>query len=70
MLIIALPEQHYNNPNHTRQLCPHIGPMSMKAMPFMTHDTSRRDLYVSTKLYHMQLRDGFPLLSHTWIARG
>ena len=26
MLIIVLLEQHYNNPKHTRQLCPHIGP--------------------------------------------
>jgi hypothetical protein len=25
-LIIALPEQHYNYPSHTRQLCLHIGP--------------------------------------------
>ena len=34
MLIIALPEQHYNNPNYTRQLCPHIGHKSMKAVLF------------------------------------
>ena len=34
MLIIALLKQHYNNPNHTKQLCPHIGPMPMKAVPF------------------------------------
>ena len=30
MLIIALPEEHYNNPNHTRQLWPHNGPMPME----------------------------------------
>jgi hypothetical protein len=34
MLIIALPEQHYNNPNHTRQLWPHNGPKPMEAVPF------------------------------------
>ena len=34
ILIIALPEQHYNNPNHTRQLWPHIGPMHMEAVSF------------------------------------
>jgi hypothetical protein len=33
-LIIALPEQHYNYPRHTRQLCLHIGPMPMQALPF------------------------------------
>ena len=33
-LIIALLEQYYNNPNHTRQLCPHIGPMHVEAVPF------------------------------------
>jgi hypothetical protein len=33
-LIIALPEQHYNYPSHTRQLCLHIGPMPMEALPF------------------------------------
>jgi hypothetical protein len=33
-LIIALPKQHYNYPSHTRQLCLHIGPMPMKALPF------------------------------------
>jgi hypothetical protein len=33
-LIIALPEQHYTNPSHTRQLCLHIGPMPVGAMPF------------------------------------
>ena len=32
-LIIALPEQHYNNPKHTWQLCPH-GPIPMKATLF------------------------------------
>jgi hypothetical protein len=26
-LIIALPEQQYNNPNYAKQLCPHIQPM-------------------------------------------
>src|ERR1700738_255795 len=34
MLIIRLPEQQYNNPNHTRQLWPHIRPMPMEAVPF------------------------------------
>ena len=34
MLIIALLEQHYNNPNHTRQLWPHFGPMPMQAVSF------------------------------------
>ena len=29
MVIIALLEQHYNNPNHTSQLCPRIGPKPM-----------------------------------------
>jgi hypothetical protein len=33
-LIIALPEQHYNYPSHTRQLCLHLGPMPMEALPF------------------------------------
>jgi hypothetical protein len=33
-LIIALPEQHYNYPNHTRQLCLHIGPKLMEALLF------------------------------------
>jgi hypothetical protein len=33
-LIIALPEQHYNYPSHTRQLCLHIGPMPIEALPF------------------------------------
>ena len=32
--VIALPEQHYNNPNHTRQTCPHVGPMPVEAVPF------------------------------------
>jgi hypothetical protein len=31
---MALPEQHYNYPTHTRQLCLHNGPMPMKALPF------------------------------------
>ena len=34
MLIIAFSEQHYNNMNHTRQLCPHIGPMPVEAVLF------------------------------------
>ena len=33
-LIITLPEQHYNNLSHTRQLCLHSGPMAMEAVPF------------------------------------
>jgi hypothetical protein len=33
-LIIALPEKYYNNPNHIRQLCPHVNSMPVKAMPF------------------------------------
>jgi hypothetical protein len=32
-LIMALPEKHYNYPSHTRQLCLHMGPMPMKALP-------------------------------------
>ena len=27
-------EQHYNNPNHTWQLCPHIEPMPVEVVPF------------------------------------
>jgi hypothetical protein len=34
MLIIALPEQHYNNPSHIRQLYPQVGPMHVEALPF------------------------------------
>ena len=33
-LIIALPKQHYNNLNHTGQLCPHIVPVPMETMLF------------------------------------
>jgi hypothetical protein len=33
-LIIALPQQHYNYPSHTKQLCFHIRPMPMEALPF------------------------------------
>jgi hypothetical protein len=33
-LIITLPEQHYNNPDHTRQLCPQIGSMPVEDVPF------------------------------------
>ena len=31
-LIIALPKQHYYNPKHTWQLCPHVGPMLVEAV--------------------------------------
>jgi hypothetical protein len=29
-LIIAFPEQHYNYPSHTKQLCLHNGQMAME----------------------------------------
>jgi hypothetical protein len=33
-LIIVLPEQHYRNLDHIRQLCLHVGPMPVEAVPF------------------------------------
>ena len=45
-LIIALPKQHYNNPNHTRQLCRKLNSVSgERKIRIMMGDFHRRNAY-------------------------
>jgi hypothetical protein len=37
VLIIPLLEQHYNNLNHIRQSCPHVGPTPVEVVFLVNH---------------------------------